>query len=285
MSTTDKELIAAGTNNHPPMLEESDFDSWKIRIQRYIRRKPNGKLIWNSIKNGPTPHPTTTDTMGEDKALLMEAKEKGVVLEAEAEAFLADVECTADYDDSLDITTTTAFKVRHEDAYDSNIDEAPHSAVVFMANLTGRSTGEATSNDTDFHSEEEQLDSDVDSDIDDYDNIISYHRRKCSNLGIEDNLFKEVSEYMKIFDELDKDVELKAEISKVKQLLVDKECKCSHIKMKYLNLELKFQKYKECFENPQLKKELTAVKIKNDSLRDENVSIKERFQELYKSKA
>ncbi|GKE74397.1 hypothetical protein Tco_1536438 [Tanacetum coccineum] len=65
MSTTDKESIAAGTDNRPPMLEESDFDSWKIRIQRYIRGKPNGKLIWNSIKNGPTPHPTTTDTTGE----------------------------------------------------------------------------------------------------------------------------------------------------------------------------------------------------------------------------
>ncbi|GKC29805.1 hypothetical protein Tco_1037099 [Tanacetum coccineum] len=38
-------------------------------------------------------------------------------------------------------------------------------------------------------------------------------------------------------------------------------------------------------ENTKLKEELTAVRIKNDSLRDENVSIKERFQELYKSKA
>ncbi|GJU25037.1 retrovirus-related pol polyprotein from transposon TNT 1-94 [Tanacetum coccineum] len=36
-------------------------------------------------------------------------------------------------------------------------------------------------------------------------------------------------------------------------------------------------------ENPQKLK--TLVRIKNDSLRDENVSIKERFQELYKSKA
>nr|GFA75927.1 hypothetical protein [Tanacetum cinerariifolium] len=49
------------------MLEESGFDSWNIRIQRYICGKPNGKLIWNSIKNGPTPHPTTTDTMGESE--------------------------------------------------------------------------------------------------------------------------------------------------------------------------------------------------------------------------
>nr|GEU42471.1 protein phosphatase 2C 70 [Tanacetum cinerariifolium] len=61
-----------------------------------------------------------------DKALLMEAKEKGVALDAKAEAFLADVECTAHYDDSLAITTTTAFEVIHEDAYDSDLDEAPH---------------------------------------------------------------------------------------------------------------------------------------------------------------
>nr|GEU40709.1 hypothetical protein [Tanacetum cinerariifolium] len=558
------------------MLEESDFDSWKIRIRRYIHGKPNGKLIWNSIKKGPTPHPTTTDTTGEgeqqthyspsqygplqthytpppqqspqstndamlatmnqivnllsgfqkqfpptnnqlrtstnpmtqatiqagqittesvqrralgnkereckekkrekdsqwfkDKALLMEAKEKGVVLDAEAEAFLADVECIAYYDDSLAITTTTEFKVSHEDAYDSDVDEAPHAAAAFMANLTGTSTREGTSNDTGFHSEvhthnnhffknvnhpvtqvmhqEEQLDSDVDSDIDDYDNIIPYHqyqsdtevenvptevspvlsdqismitvlddmrlklegymntskeqslandslkaelkryKTQVQNLeqckvkrdlkqlvtkrnkqnadleeqivslkqqlsqqiipfyeklkthvkGIEDNLFKEVSEYMKNFDELDKEydqcvidkkcleienknlqiqneclltesvskdicsvvltpinvvpisvepcfncdkeqtrnLELEAEISKVKQLLVDKERRCSHIEMEYLNLEVKFQNTNNV---------LKIYRIKNDSLRDENVSIKARFQELYKSKA
>nr|GEX37458.1 hypothetical protein [Tanacetum cinerariifolium] len=418
MSTTDKESSAAGTDNRPPMLEENDFDSWKIRIQRYIREKPNRKLIWNFIKNGPTPYPTTTDTTGKgeqqtqvirkkrddefikaenikeladiqainilrsglteqqqkeilfdqyerfrangnesihdyfvrfhklindmkitkiqilahqrntkflnnlpsywskyvtivknnhdisnvsyvnlytdlksyeqhamktlskmnqssgntdpptymaqatktsshtssqqyspsqyvppqphytpppqqspqapgnkgkqiatgsqgklatcyncrgqghiareckekkrekdsqwfkDKALLMEGKEKGVVLDAEAEAFLADVECTAYYDDSLAITTTTTFEVSHDDAYDSDVDEAPHAAAGFMANLTGISTGEGTSNDTNFHSMEEQLDSDVDSNIDDYDNIIPYHEYQ-SNTKVE----------------------------------------------------------------------------------------------------
>ncbi|GJT78580.1 hypothetical protein Tco_1045305 [Tanacetum coccineum] len=34
MATTDKESSAAGTDNRPPMLEESDFESWKIRIER-----------------------------------------------------------------------------------------------------------------------------------------------------------------------------------------------------------------------------------------------------------
>nr|GEV54272.1 hypothetical protein [Tanacetum cinerariifolium] len=70
----------------------------------------------------------------------------------EAEAFLADVEPTAHYDDSLAITTTTSFEVSHEDAYDFDVDEEPHATAAFMANLTGTSTEEGTSNDTDFHS-------------------------------------------------------------------------------------------------------------------------------------
>ncbi|GJV11208.1 hypothetical protein Tco_1352749 [Tanacetum coccineum] len=273
MATTNKESSAAGTDNRPPMLEESDFESWKIRIERYIRGKPLGKLIWKSIKNGPSPHPMITVTTGEgeqqtqvtkektdeefteaennkeradiqatnilrsglteqqkketlfdqyerfqangnesihdyfvpfhklindmkmtkmeipyapapqqapqstndamlatmnqiittesdqrrapghvareckekkrakdlqwfkDKALLMEAKEKGAILDAQAEAFLTDVECTAPYSEPLAITATTAFEVSHEDAYDSDVDEAPHAAAAFMANL------------------------------------------------------------------------------------------------------------------------------------------------------
>ncbi|GJT52080.1 hypothetical protein Tco_0978237 [Tanacetum coccineum] len=49
-----------------------------------------------------------------DKMLLMEAKEKGTVLDAEAEAFLADVECTAPYDQPLAITTTNMFEMTLE---------------------------------------------------------------------------------------------------------------------------------------------------------------------------
>nr|GFC28313.1 hypothetical protein [Tanacetum cinerariifolium] len=69
----------------------------------------------------------------------MEAKEKGAVLDAEAEAFLADVECTAPYDQPLAITTTNIFEVSHEDAYDSDLDEGPHATAAFMANLSSTS--------------------------------------------------------------------------------------------------------------------------------------------------
>ncbi|GKF49758.1 hypothetical protein Tco_0143009 [Tanacetum coccineum] len=70
-----------------------------------------------------------------DKALLMEAKEKCIILDAEAEAFLADVECITPFAKLLGITTTAAFEVSHKDAYDSDVDEAPHAAAAFMANL------------------------------------------------------------------------------------------------------------------------------------------------------
>ncbi|GJR75950.1 hypothetical protein Tco_0088315 [Tanacetum coccineum] len=144
--------------------------------------------------------------------------------------------------------------------------------------------------------------------------ILFYEKLKTHVKGIEDNLFKEVSEYMKIFDELDKEydqcvidkksleienknlliqnecllaesvskyicsvvltsdiaepindeprsncvkehsrnLELEAQILKMKQLLVEKEKRCSFIETKYQELELKFQKYKECFKNPQV---------------------------------
>ncbi|GKE52106.1 hypothetical protein Tco_1487262 [Tanacetum coccineum] len=76
MATTDKESSEAGTDNRPPMLEESDFESWKIRIERYIRGKPLGKLIWKSIKNGPSPHPMITVTTGESEQQTQVTREK-----------------------------------------------------------------------------------------------------------------------------------------------------------------------------------------------------------------
>ncbi|GKB76727.1 retrovirus-related pol polyprotein from transposon TNT 1-94, partial [Tanacetum coccineum] len=123
-----------------------------------------------------------------DKMLLMEAKEKGAILDAEAEAFLADVECTAPYDEPLAITTTNVFEVSHEDAYDSDIDEGPHAAAAFMANLSSTSAtnsqvNEVHSNDNKIFNnvndqmsqemqQEEHSDFDAENEIDE--NTISY---------------------------------------------------------------------------------------------------------------
>ncbi|GJU28532.1 hypothetical protein Tco_1167153 [Tanacetum coccineum] len=76
MATNDKESSAAGMDNLPPMLEENDFESWKIRIERYIHGKPLGKLIWKSIKNGPTPYLTIIVTTGEGEQQTQVTREK-----------------------------------------------------------------------------------------------------------------------------------------------------------------------------------------------------------------
>ncbi|GJR77612.1 hypothetical protein Tco_0089977 [Tanacetum coccineum] len=58
------------------MLVENDYESWKIRIHRYIRGKPNGKLIWKSIQNGPTPHPMVTDPPPTDSTIVPAPRKK-----------------------------------------------------------------------------------------------------------------------------------------------------------------------------------------------------------------
>ncbi|GKA52058.1 hypothetical protein Tco_0745254 [Tanacetum coccineum] len=42
----------------------------------YIRGKPNGKLIWKSIQNGPTPHPMITDPPLTDSTVVPAPRKK-----------------------------------------------------------------------------------------------------------------------------------------------------------------------------------------------------------------
>nr|GEZ36995.1 hypothetical protein [Tanacetum cinerariifolium] len=65
--SNDKESSAAGTDNRAPILEEDDYESWKIRMERYIRSKGDGKKIWKSIMTGlaTTPRTPILDATGE----------------------------------------------------------------------------------------------------------------------------------------------------------------------------------------------------------------------------
>ncbi|GJV12551.1 hypothetical protein Tco_1354092 [Tanacetum coccineum] len=52
MATMAENVIAAGSENCPPMLKKGMYDSWKTRIILYIQGKENGEMLTNSIKNG-----------------------------------------------------------------------------------------------------------------------------------------------------------------------------------------------------------------------------------------
>jgi hypothetical protein len=50
---TQQDIHAAGAENRPPMLEKGGYLPWTSRMLRYIKTKDLGKLMINSIENGP----------------------------------------------------------------------------------------------------------------------------------------------------------------------------------------------------------------------------------------
>ncbi|GKA98671.1 hypothetical protein Tco_0826608 [Tanacetum coccineum] len=51
MTTLAEHIIVAGTENRPPMLEKSMYDSWASRIRLFIKGKKHGRMMLDSIDN------------------------------------------------------------------------------------------------------------------------------------------------------------------------------------------------------------------------------------------
>nr|GEY45933.1 hypothetical protein [Tanacetum cinerariifolium] len=51
--STQQDIYAAGSENRPPMLNKDIYASWSSRLLHYVKSKPNGKLLVNSIQNSP----------------------------------------------------------------------------------------------------------------------------------------------------------------------------------------------------------------------------------------
>ncbi|GJR56681.1 hypothetical protein Tco_1407202 [Tanacetum coccineum] len=71
--STQQDIYAAGSENRPPMLNKENYVPWSSRLLRYAKSRPNGKLIYNSIMNGPyvrrmIPEPGSDDWIQEKKA-------------------------------------------------------------------------------------------------------------------------------------------------------------------------------------------------------------------------
>nr|GFB07821.1 hypothetical protein [Tanacetum cinerariifolium] len=50
---TQQDIYAAGSESRPPMLNKENYVPWSSHLLRYAKSRPNGKLIHNSILNGP----------------------------------------------------------------------------------------------------------------------------------------------------------------------------------------------------------------------------------------
>nr|GEW85863.1 hypothetical protein [Tanacetum cinerariifolium] len=51
--STQQDIYAIGSENRPPMINKENYVPWSSRLLWYAKSRPNGKLIHNSIINGP----------------------------------------------------------------------------------------------------------------------------------------------------------------------------------------------------------------------------------------
>nr|GEV02165.1 hypothetical protein [Tanacetum cinerariifolium] len=60
MSLADKAILS-GADNRPPMLEKDMYDSWKSIMELYMLNRQHGRMILESVKNGPLLWPTVEE--------------------------------------------------------------------------------------------------------------------------------------------------------------------------------------------------------------------------------
>ncbi|GKC35511.1 hypothetical protein Tco_1047895, partial [Tanacetum coccineum] len=53
METLYDKAILLGANNRPPMLEKDMYDSWKSIMELYMMNRQHGRMILESVENGP----------------------------------------------------------------------------------------------------------------------------------------------------------------------------------------------------------------------------------------
>ncbi|GJW03559.1 hypothetical protein Tco_1562415 [Tanacetum coccineum] len=46
-------MILSGAENRPPMLDKDLYDSWKSRIELYMKNREHGRMILESVEHGP----------------------------------------------------------------------------------------------------------------------------------------------------------------------------------------------------------------------------------------
>ncbi|GJX35981.1 hypothetical protein Tco_0247538 [Tanacetum coccineum] len=61
MTTLAELIIVVRAENRPPMLEKSMYDSWTSRIRLFIKGKKHGRMMLDSVDNGPLVYPTVEE--------------------------------------------------------------------------------------------------------------------------------------------------------------------------------------------------------------------------------
>ncbi|GJZ76062.1 hypothetical protein Tco_0640527 [Tanacetum coccineum] len=61
MNTLTEYMILSGVDDRPPMLDKDLYDSWKSRMKLYMQNREHGRMILESVENGPLIWPTVEE--------------------------------------------------------------------------------------------------------------------------------------------------------------------------------------------------------------------------------
>nr|GEV68069.1 hypothetical protein [Tanacetum cinerariifolium] len=61
MTSLADKAILSGADNRPLMLEKDMYDSWKSRMELYMLNRQHGRMILESVENGPLLWPTVEE--------------------------------------------------------------------------------------------------------------------------------------------------------------------------------------------------------------------------------
>nr|GFD26505.1 hypothetical protein [Tanacetum cinerariifolium] len=61
MTSLADKAILSGANNRSPMLEKDMYDSWKSRMKLYMLNRQHGRMILESVEQGPLLWPTVEE--------------------------------------------------------------------------------------------------------------------------------------------------------------------------------------------------------------------------------
>ncbi|GJV28474.1 hypothetical protein Tco_1384922 [Tanacetum coccineum] len=64
MTTLADKVIISGADTRPPMLEKDMYDSWKSIMELYMMNRQHGRMILETVENGPLIWPTIEENRG-----------------------------------------------------------------------------------------------------------------------------------------------------------------------------------------------------------------------------
>ncbi|GJT77278.1 retrovirus-related pol polyprotein from transposon TNT 1-94 [Tanacetum coccineum] len=155
-STSSRSAILLGADNRPPMLEKDMYDSWKSIMELYMMIRQHGRMILESVENGPLIWPTIEENgvtrpkkyseLSATEAIQADCdvKATNIILQGlspevyalEELAFLADPGIIEGQATQTIITHNATYEADDLDAYDSDCDELNTVKVALMENLS-----------------------------------------------------------------------------------------------------------------------------------------------------